>query len=548
MTGFRPHLDFTASPVVSRFVLSQARTPVIWGPVGSGKSTGCCGKAMSISLSQMVDPRDGYRRARGAIVRNTGPELKTTTIKTWLRIFPEAQCGAIVYSAPINQRIRVAPRGIYGQPGFTPGLDLEILFLALDDDDDVKKLRSMDLTWVWINEGSEVPMAIVNMARRRINRYPLDKPNGIEPVGACVMIDSNATDEDNELRAKEVEAPAGWEFMHQPPAVLEVTVRGDGKAVVIEDDANYAGKLFKADQVIRAAGKAYVVNPQAENLGNLPSGYYGEQQLPGSTLEQIQRDLQVKFVYVQSGKPVVPEFSVSTHVGDPDLDPNVPLDFGGDIGKTINPAFLIGQRPKPGLYVILDEIVCEDVNLPEWVEALKHRITTAEYLKGAAIGRFTGDPDASKKDDFGVVIFQHLRNIGIPAFPASSNDIEYRMKITRSPFMRMVRYGGEPRPAIVIHRRCKKLIAALSGKWKLRRLMISGDARYAEKPDKSHPHSDLGDALGYFIDGGNVESKYLSGRNLPAGERAVRTEESRARTFSEGRTVQARVDFDIFNS
>lgn len=545
MTGFRPSLDFTASQEVSRFFLCPDITPVIWGPVGSGKSTGCCGKAMAISLQQPVDPLDGYRHARGAVIRNTGPELKSTTIKTWLRIFPEANCGPIVYSAPITQTVKVQPKGRFGEPGFVPGLLLEVLFLALDDEGDVKKLRSMDLTWAWVNEGSEVPLSIINMARRRVNRYPLDRPRGIQPVGACVMIDSNATDEDNELRQKEIEAPEGWTFFHQPPAVLEVTM-APGGAVCIEPDPRYVGQLFKHGDVIRAAGKSWVVNPQAENLSNLAIGYYGVQQLPGSTLEQIQRDLQVKFVYVQDGRPVVPEFSMQTHVGDPVMDPRVPLEFGGDIGKTINPSFLIGQRPHPGVYVILDEIVCEDVNIPEWVEALKFRITTADYLKDAQIGSLTGDPDANKRDDFGTVIFQHLRNAHIPARPASSNDVEYRIKITRSPFARMVKFGGQARPAIVIHRRCKKLIAALSGKWKLRRLQISGEARYADKPDKSHPWSDVGDALGYFIDGGNVESQHLRGRNMQQTPTAERAEKRRVEAFSGGQTVQAKVEFDIF--
>lgn len=550
MTGFRPSLDFTKAEILSAFFMHHgtheeiAYTAAVWGPVGSGKSTCCSAKLMSIALRQEIDLRDGYRRARLAVVRNTGPELKSTTIKTWLRIFPEANCGPVVYSAPITQTIDVKPRGKVGDPDFAPGLFIEVFFLALDDDQDVKKLRSLDLTAAWVNEGSEVPLAIVNMLRRRVNRYPLDKPH-VKPIGACVIIDSNATDEDNALREKELEAPEGWTFFHQAPAVLEVTL-APGGAVCIEANARYAGRMFKHGEVVRAAGKSWVINPEAENLANLPTGYYGVQQLPGSTLEQIQRDLQVKFVYVQSGKPVVPEFSIQQHVGDPMLDPTCALEFGGDIGKTINPSFLIGQRPRPGLYVILDEVVCEDVNIPEWVDALKHRITTADYLAGAQIGALTGDPDANKRDDFGVVIFQHLRNVGIPARPASSNDVEYRMKITRSPFARMVKFGGEARPAIIIHRRCKKLIAALAGKWKMRRLQISGDARYADKPDKAHPWSDVGDALGYFIDGGNVESKHLAGRNVtttPSGERA---DERRRDTFAAGNAVQARVDFDIF--
>lgn len=542
MSGFRPSLDFTASPVVSQFFLSTARTPAIWGPVGSGKSTGCCGKGMAISLQQTVDPRDGYRRARGAIVRNTGPELRSTTIKTWLRIFPEANCGPIVYSAPITHRIRVEPRGVYGQPGFAPGLDLEVLFLALDSDDDVKKLRSLDLTWAWVNEGSEVPMSIVQMLRRRIDRYPLDRPSGIEPIGACVMIDSNATDEDNPLRLKELEFPEGWQFFHQPPAVLEVTLAGTQGAVCIEPDGRYAGKLFPHSAVVKAAGKSWVVNPEAENLANLANGYYAHQ-LPGSLIEQIQRDLQVKFVYVQSGKPVVPEFTSATHVvEDLPLLPGVALDMGGDIGGgTLNPAAVVLQNPYPGVYLVHDELVCEDVNIPEYCAALKH-LLTREHLAGVPVGKFTGDPAGNKPDDyFGTVVFEHLRNAGFAARPATSNDVELRCKVTRAPFTRM----HKGKPCILIHRRCKHLIAALAGKWKMKRLAISGDARYADKPDKTHPWSDVGDSLGYALMGAG-EERLLRGRNVPTDARAAAVEDQRAGTFAAGRTVQAKVDFDIF--
>jgi hypothetical protein len=541
MSGYRPVLDFTASPVLSRFVMSAARVPVVWGAVGSGKSTGCSAKAMALSLSQLVDPRDGYRRARGAIIRNTGPELKSTTIKTWLRVFPEAACGPITYSAPITHRIEVKPKGKYGQPGFVPGLQLEVLFLALDSEDDVKKLRSLDLTWAWVNEGSEVMMAIVQMLMRRIDRYPLDRPAGIEPVGACVMIDSNATDEDNPLRQKELEAPQGWEFHHQPPAVLEVTYAGTKGAVCIEPDPVYVGQVFAHADVIKAAGRTYVVNPAAENLANLARGYYAHQ-LPGSQLEQIQRDLQVKFVYVQDGMPVVPEFSVQAHVGEPELIPGVALEIGGDIGGgTINPAFVIAQRPQAGVWLIHDEIVCEDVNVPEYVEALVFRLKNADYLQGAPVGRFTGDPAGNKRDEyFGTVIFEYFRRAGFDAQPAASNDVELRCKVTRAPFARMT-HGGKP--AIIIHRRCKVLIAALSGKWKMRKLRVSGDDRYADKPDKTHPWCDAGDSLGYLLMGGG-EEKLLRGRNAPGAPATAAAERARAASFNA--PVVAKLDFDIF--
>ena len=59
----------------------------IMGPIGSGKSVACCAEIMMRSCEQ-APGRDGVRRTRWAIIRNTYPELKSTTIKTWLDWFP----------------------------------------------------------------------------------------------------------------------------------------------------------------------------------------------------------------------------------------------------------------------------------------------------------------------------------------------------------------------------------------------------------------------------------------------------------------------------
>ena len=59
----------------------------IRGPVGSGKSVACCIEIFRRALAQKKSP-DGIRRSRVAIVRNTNPQLRTTTMKTWLDWFP----------------------------------------------------------------------------------------------------------------------------------------------------------------------------------------------------------------------------------------------------------------------------------------------------------------------------------------------------------------------------------------------------------------------------------------------------------------------------
>ena len=111
----------------------------IRGPVGSGKSVGCCVEIFRRALEQKKD-QNGKRKSRWAVIRNTNPQLRTTTIKTWRDWFPEDQYGKCHWSVPYTHWLKVGE------------VELEVLFLAIDRPEDVKKLLSLELTGVWINE------------------------------------------------------------------------------------------------------------------------------------------------------------------------------------------------------------------------------------------------------------------------------------------------------------------------------------------------------------------------------------------------------------
>ena len=127
-------LDFSKSPVVYDFLQSDAFVRGLMGPVGSGKSYACAAEVIMRAVKQRPSPRDGIRYTRFVIVRNSYPELKTTTIKTWQELFPENTFGPMLYTPPITHHIRLPSRGD------AAGIDCEVIFLALDQPKDVWRL------------------------------------------------------------------------------------------------------------------------------------------------------------------------------------------------------------------------------------------------------------------------------------------------------------------------------------------------------------------------------------------------------------------------
>ena len=146
--------------VLKSFMKDETFFRGIRGPVGSGKSVGCCVEVFRRALQQKKAP-DGIRKSRWAIIRNTNPQLRTTTIKTWLDWFPETDWGKFTWSVPYTHHIKKGD------------IDLEVIFLALDRPEDVKKLLSLELTGIWINEAREIPKSIIDACTMRVGRYPL---------------------------------------------------------------------------------------------------------------------------------------------------------------------------------------------------------------------------------------------------------------------------------------------------------------------------------------------------------------------------------------
>ena len=162
---------YRAEPTARQFHQSRAFVRGLMGPIGSGKSVMCVEELKRLATQVQKPGLDGVRRSRFVVVRNSYPELKTTTIKTFQDWFPASICP-LKWSAPITAQMVIADLGD------GTGVNMEVFFLALDNDDDVRKLLSMELTAGWINEAREVAKSILDGLTGRVGRYPPKRLGG----------------------------------------------------------------------------------------------------------------------------------------------------------------------------------------------------------------------------------------------------------------------------------------------------------------------------------------------------------------------------------
>ena len=442
-------IKYVPTETGTRFHESRAFIKTILGPVGSGKSSACVMELLMSAMNQ--EPNDeGVRQSRHLIIRNTFPELRSTTVKTFQEWIPNTICP-VVYSIPFNARLQ------QNLPDGTK-VDAEFVFLALDRPDDVSKLLSLELTTAWINEVREIDREILNNLITRVGRYPALKA-GAAPTYPHIILDTNApktTHWTHEMFRLGKKLPEGWEYFEQPPAV------------------------FWSDDI-----EKWEVNPDAENLRWLPKMYY-ENAIEGSSDDYVRNMLACEPGVSVAGKPVFPNFSYRTHVSQTKLVPHrgLPLLVGLDVG--LHPAAVICQLSGRGLRV-LEEVVPDDCGLEEFMDEYLLPVLTARYagfkITGVMDPAGMGRSGLDKRTSLDVL---HAR--GIRAYPASTNSIAPRLEAVK---FFLGRIDG-----LVIDASCQMLIDGMSGEYCFE-IVHGVGSKYKELPTKAHPVSDVCDALQY---------------------------------------------------
>ncbi len=436
-----------AGPTLKSFHESNKFVRGLMGPFGSAKSSSCVMEILIRSQQQAPSP-DGIRRTRWAVVRNSYPELKSTTLKTWAQWCPTSY-GKLNQDSPIIHRIQ------------TPDLDMEVLFLALDKPDDMRKLLSLELTGAWVNEAKEVPKTIVDAVTGRVGRYPAMMDGG--PTWYGVMMDTNAPDDQHWwYHFAENETPDDWEFFKQP------------------------------------SGRS----PEAENLQNLPKGYY-TRLAAGKDPDWINVYIDGNYGYVVEGKPVYPMYLDSTHCSPTVLEavPTISLFIGADFG--VSSAAVIGQKLPDGQWLILDEFISDDGRgIKSFAEQLAQYVAF-NYPKHE-IGGCWGDPSGENKTLEGNTPLAIMKaGTGWDWKPAPTNDIDMRLEAVRGALRRLI----DGKPGLLVSPKAKDVRKGFTGGYHYK-TKTDGTQTF-ETPNKnrySHPH----DANQYMLLGGGEGATVLN--------------------------------------
>jgi len=455
-------VDYTPSPTVERFIQDYLPGELFYdfivGPYGSAKTTGNFFKLAYMAGLQEPNPHDGIRRTKAVIVRNTAPQLRDTTIASWMYWFKDGVAG----------RWRATDKNFTLRFG---DVECEVLFRALDTADDISKVLSLEITFAILDEFVEIPKEIVEGLSGRCGRYPPAKDGGATNWGMWGA--SNPGEEGGYWHEMLVEnCPDNVSYYHQPSGL----------------------------------------SPEAENLENLPKNYYANLE-KGKTDAWVQMYIHANWGYSVAGRPVVPTFNRDIHISKTSLkyDPYLPVSVGFDPG--MHSALIFGQQDLYGRLCILAELILEGYGAKRMISdklipLIRSRFPGAEIV-------IAPDPAANSRtptDEQTVV--QVLRDAKFKQYwtikMPNTNLLAPRLEAIEYFTTRLTEKG----PALLIDPACKGLIRALVGGWRYPKVKGGEERPTPEKNAGSHP----GDAFGYLCQH-NQAAELRHGRRTNAAPR-----------------------------
>lgn len=456
-------LSFDAPPTVGEFMRSEAFVRIILGPVGSGKSTGCLMEMIRRAAMQ-APGADGIRRTRFAIVRQTLQQIKQTVLKefyTWVE--------------PVTS-FKVSENTIYLS---FDDVRSEIHLIPLDDENDQRRLLSMQLTGSWVNEFPEIDPAIIPSLTGRLGRYPSQAQGG--PTWHGLIMDGNFPNEGGVWHdLLENSLPPDYELFKQP------------------------------------GGRT----PEAENIDNLPGGYeYYNRLARGQSPEWVKRYVDAQYGNDPSGMAVFRDSYTRSFHSFETLDPvpGRPLIVGQDFGR--DPWSIICQLDHRGRFLVLEEVAAENIGLEQHLLlSLRPRLMDPRYMNMPVV--VIGDPAGTAKSSmYEETSFDMLRREGFMAFAAPTNKLDPRLRSVEAYLLQQV--GGQPM-FMIDRSRCPVTAQALNGSYRFAKMKSGQTKPIPDKNAASHPM----DALQYAAlaaHGGMVQGRIMNRLKRPVQKKPAFT-------------------------
>jgi len=426
---------YTLLPTMKRFHESSAQMRCIVGPVGSGKTTSA---SMEIGyyLPQFMNREFGIKQTRWAVIRNTYNELMDTTLRTVQEWFPQAIWRA--------QR-----KTLFFW--YDNKCEVEMLFRSCDRPDDIKKLKSLELTGYWIDESIEVPEEIKRMLKNRIGRFPRKCPCrfGIETTNP-----------------PDVEHPTYSEFAWDTPPPGPIP---EGQPL-----PNHAGFW----------------QPPRENEANLRPNYYADlandyKDYP----DWLEMYIDGKPGIIIRGKLIYHNFKRDYHVAkQPLIWAKGPLYRGWDNSGNV-PACVVVQVPRPNHIQLLKEFHSDRLGIVDFTNYVQNQCNllwpNAEYEEW---GDPAGENEYSKRGGGFTSNAKLMRECGVNVKPSEQN-IRARIEAVDQSLARI--------EGLVIDPSCIRIINGFLGGYCYKPdVATTGEERDAIMKNRfSHPH----DALQYVL-------------------------------------------------
>jgi hypothetical protein len=502
--GFIFHYE--AEPTLARFHLSDAFIRGIRGPYGSGKSVGCVAE-MAMRSCQQAPDRYGVRRTRWAAIRNTYPELISTTYQTFIDWFGADNINTN-WDAPISSVLDVPLED-------GTRMVMEVLFIAVDRPAHIGKLKSLDLTGLWLNEAGLLAKIVLNDGAARVGRYPLKK-DGAPFTWAGVIMDTNSMDDDHWWHDLDV-GPDDPDRARE----LDELMKNLKEALATIGVHRNMIEFFDQPAALVEVNGSFFPNAEAENVKNQPMGMaYWLQLVAGHDRDWILINILNQYGRVIDGKPCYPEYNDEIHGKKYRLAPMVglPIIIGLDYG--LSPAAVFLQCTPKGQLLILGELCSEDrsMGITRFLsDALKPYL--ANRFGGEWTFKVRGDPagkgraETDEKSCEQIVIAAGFSYEG-----AKTNAFMARRESVSWFLSRLV----DGKPAILMDESCKMLRKGFKAGYHYRRIQVSGEERFQEEAYKnkySHPH----DALQYAaMEFAIVETPGQAQNMIPAWQRKLR--------------------------